>query len=64
MILTGMGDDGVAGLLEVRRNHGFIMAQDEASSVIYGMPREAVRSGVVDEVISLQSLPDRLVELT
>ena len=64
VILTGMGDDGVAGLLEVRRNHGFIMAQDEASSVIYGMPREAVRSGVVDEVISLQSLPDRLVELT
>lgn len=64
VILTGMGDDGVSGLLEVRRNYGHIIAQDEASSVIYGMPREAVRSGVVDEVVSIQSLADRLVELT
>ena len=64
VILTGMGDDGVAGLLEVRRNLGFVLAQDEMSSVIYGMPREAVRAGVVDEVIALQMLPDRLVELT
>ncbi len=64
VILTGMGDDGVAGLLEVHRNHGQVLAQDEASSVIYGMPREAMRAGIVDEVVSLQSLPDRLVELT
>jgi two-component system chemotaxis response regulator CheB len=64
VILTGMGDDGVAGLVEVRRNHGLILAQDEMSSVIYGMPREAVRAGVVDEIVSLQSLADRLVELT
>lgn len=64
VILTGMGDDGVAGLLEVRRNLGFVLAQDETSSVIYGMPREAVRAGVVDEVVSLQVLPDRLMELT
>lgn len=64
VILTGMGDDGVAGLLEVRRARGTVLAQDETSSVIYGMPREAVRAGVVDEVVSLQNLPDRLVELT
>jgi Chemotaxis response regulator containing a CheY-like receiver domain and a methylesterase domain len=64
VILTGMGDDGVAGLHEVRRSHGFVLAQDESSSVIYGMPREAVRAGVVDEVVSLQALPDRLVDLT
>ncbi len=64
VILTGMGDDGVSGLLEVRRNRGIILAQDEASSVIYGMPREAVRAGVVDEVVPIQSLAGRLVELT
>ncbi len=64
VILTGMGDDGVSGLLEVRRNHGHVLAQDEASSVIYGMPREAVRAGVVDEIVSIHSLRDRLVELT
>ncbi len=64
VILTGMGDDGVAGLLEVRRARGRVLAQDETSSVIYGMPREAVRAGIVDEVVSLQNLPGRLVELT
>ncbi len=64
IILTGMGDDGVAGLRDVHRARGAILAQDEASSVIYGMPREAVRAGVVDEQISLLSLPSRLVELT
>lgn len=64
VILTGMGDDGVAGLTEVRRSLGFVLAQDEASSVIYGMPREALRAGAVDEIVSLQKLPDRLLELT
>lgn len=64
VILTGMGDDGVAGLHEIRRAGGTILAQDETSSVIYGMPREAVRAGVVDEVVSLQNLAARLVELT
>ena len=64
VILTGMGDDGVIGLHEVRRARGTVLAQDETSSVIYGMPREAVRAGVVDEVVSLQNLPDRLVQLT
>ncbi len=64
VILTGMGDDGVAGLRDVHRARGTVLAQDEKSSVIYGMPREAVRAGVVDEVVSLQNLPGRLVELT
>ncbi len=64
VILTGMGDDGVAGLREVHREKGIIIAQDEASSVIYGMPREAVRAGVVNEVVSLLNLPARLAELT
>ena len=64
VILTGMGDDGVAGLHDVRRVQGRVLAQDENSSIIYGMPREAVRAGVVDEVVSLQNLPSRLLELT
>ncbi|MGK2961972.1 MAG: chemotaxis-specific protein-glutamate methyltransferase CheB [Gemmatimonadaceae bacterium] len=63
VILTGMGDDGVAGLRDIRREKGIIIAQDEASSVIFGMPREAIRSGVVNEVVSLQNLPARLTEL-
>ncbi len=64
VILTGMGDDGVAGLHDVHTEKGIVIAQDEASSVIYGMPREAVRAGIVNEVVSLANLPARLAELT
>jgi two-component system chemotaxis response regulator CheB len=63
VILTGMGDDGVEGLRDVRRQGGRILAQDEASSVIYGMPREAWRAGVVDQVIALDDVARRLGEL-
>ncbi|MGI9044060.1 MAG: chemotaxis protein CheB [Gemmatimonadaceae bacterium] len=41
-----------------------MIAQDEGSSVIFGMPREAIQAGVVNEVVSLQNLPARLAELT
>ncbi len=64
LILTGMGDDGVAGLRHVRKASGRILAQDEASSVIFGMPREAQRAGVVDQVVALDDIPRRLRELT
>ncbi len=64
VILTGMGDDGVAGLSTVRRRGGTVIAQDEASSVIYGMPREAVNAGVVDMVLPLRDISRRLQELT
>jgi two-component system chemotaxis response regulator CheB len=63
LILTGMGDDGVEGLRDVRRTGGQVLAQDEASSVIYGMPREAYRAGVVDQVIALDDVARRLTEL-
>jgi two-component system, chemotaxis family, protein-glutamate methylesterase/glutaminase len=63
LILTGMGDDGVDGLRDVRRLGGRVLAQDEASSVIFGMPREAQRAGVVDQVIALDDIARRLGEL-
>ncbi len=52
-LLTGMGHDGAAGLLEVRRAGGLTIAQDEASSVVYGMPREAALLGAAERVLSL-----------
>jgi two-component system chemotaxis response regulator CheB len=64
VILTGMGDDGIAGLRDVHAAGGRVMAQDEASSVIFGMPREAARAGVVDLVVGLTSIARRLLELT
>jgi two-component system chemotaxis response regulator CheB len=64
VILTGMGDDGVAGLRVVKSFGGRIIAQDEASSVIYGMPREALRAGVVDVSVGVNAIARKLVELT
>src|SRR5262249_47978966 len=52
-LLTGMGRDGAAGLLQIRRAGGLTIAQDEASCVVYGMPREAVLLDAVERVLPL-----------
>jgi two-component system chemotaxis response regulator CheB len=62
-LLTGMGRDGAAGLLEIRRAGGLTMAQDEASSVVYGMPREAVLLGGVDRVLALADIGPSIAAL-
>jgi two-component system, chemotaxis family, protein-glutamate methylesterase/glutaminase len=62
-LLTGMGRDGAAGLLSIRLAGGRTIAQDEASSVVYGMPREAVEIGAVEEVLALKDIAPALVSL-
>jgi two-component system, chemotaxis family, protein-glutamate methylesterase/glutaminase len=63
-ILTGMGADGAQGMLRMKRAGAKTIAQDEASCVVFGMPREAVRVGAVDRVVSLlQVAPAILAEL-
>jgi two-component system, chemotaxis family, protein-glutamate methylesterase/glutaminase len=52
-LLTGMGRDGAAGLLEIRKAGGFTIAQDEETSVIYGMPREAAEMGAAERILPL-----------
>ena len=64
VILTGMGDDGVSGLRTLKGRGGRVLAQDESTSVIYGMPREAVRAGVVDTTLPITAIARKLVELT
>jgi two-component system chemotaxis response regulator CheB len=56
VLLTGMGRDGAAGLLDIRRAGGLTIAQDEASSVVYGMPREAVLLGAAERVLPLKDI--------
>jgi two-component system chemotaxis response regulator CheB len=61
VILTGMGNDGTAGIQAVRAAGGLTLAEAEESAVVYGMPNAAVASGAVDEVLGLPSLAARLV---
>lgn len=64
VILTGMGADGAAGVKRLReRADCYCLAQDEASSVVYGMPRSAVEAGVVDESLSLSRMAARIYEI-
>lgn len=63
VVLTGMGADGVEGLRDVKAAGGHVLAQDEASSIVYGMPKEAVAAGVVDAVLALDDIAPRLVHL-
>lgn len=63
VILTGMGDDGARGLLEMRQVGAATIAQDEQSSVVWGMPGEAVRMGAADKVVDLASVAETLLDL-
>ena len=62
IILTGMGKDGVQGLLEMKQAGSYTIAQDEASCVIFGMPKEAIAAGGVREVLPLQNIARRTME--
>ncbi len=57
VIMTGMGSDGAEGLLEMRQAGAFTIAQDEASCVVFGMPKEAIDRGAVDQVAGLGKIP-------
>jgi two-component system, chemotaxis family, protein-glutamate methylesterase/glutaminase len=63
VILTGMGDDGARGLKEMQQTGAPTIAQDEASSVVWGMPGSAVKLGAADHVQSLRSIPSFLLDL-
>jgi two-component system chemotaxis response regulator CheB len=61
VMLTGMGKDGAVSMLELKNRGAFTIAQDESSCVVFGMPREAIAIGAVEETISLGHIADRLV---
>jgi two-component system chemotaxis response regulator CheB len=62
VLLTGMGKDGAKGMLEIRNKGGYTLAQDEESCVVYGMPKEALFLGGVDQVVELDKMGSVLME--
>jgi two-component system chemotaxis response regulator CheB len=62
IIMTGMGDDGAAGLLEMRKAGARTVAQDEESCVVYGMPKEAVKRGGVEKSVPLQAMHREILQ--
>ncbi|MFD1808782.1 CheB methylesterase domain-containing protein [Gemmobacter lanyuensis] len=60
-LLTGMGRDGARGMLAIRQAGGTTFAQDEATSVVYGMPFAAVELGAAKETLPLDDIPDRML---
>ena len=61
VILTGMGKDGANGLLSMKKSGAFTIAQDEASCIVYGMPKEAVKLNAVDKILPLSKIPYELL---
>lgn len=62
VILTGMGNDGSQGVRKIKEAGGGVLAESEESSVVFGMPREAIATGVVDSVAALDLMPKKIME--
>lgn len=60
VIMTGMGNDGTAGLINLKKNGAIVISQDEATSVVFGMPGSAIKSGVVDRIVELRRIADEI----
>ncbi|WP_287155017.1 chemotaxis response regulator protein-glutamate methylesterase [Candidatus Solincola tengchongensis] len=63
VIMTGMGSDGARGMERIKKNQGITIAQDEASCLVFGMPKVAIDRGFVDWVVSLEKIPEKVLEL-
>lgn len=61
VILTGMGADGAEGMLDLKNSGAYTIAQDEASSVVFGMPKEAIKMGAIEKVASLDKIPSEIL---
>jgi two-component system chemotaxis response regulator CheB len=62
VVLTGMGKDGARGLGEIKKKHGRTIVQDRGTSVVFGMPQSALKTGNVDKVVDVTSIPEALMK--
>jgi two-component system chemotaxis response regulator CheB len=63
VILTGMGNDGMEGMAAIKKANGQTIVQDEATCVVYGMPKAVVDSGMADRVVPLEKMADEIASL-
>lgn len=63
LVLTGMGQDGLLGCHDLKQAGGYLVAQDEATSVVWGMPGAVTRAGLVDEILPISAIARRIYEL-
>jgi two-component system chemotaxis response regulator CheB len=61
VILTGMGSDGCIGVKTLKENGGYILAQNEASCVVYGMPKAVVDAGLADQIIDIENMASAII---
>ena len=62
--MTGMGDDGAKGMFEMKNTRAYIIVQDEATSVVFVMPHEAIKLGAVDRVYPLEAIAHEVIRQT
>ncbi len=63
VILTGMGNDGLAGVREIKTKKGFVIAQNEETCVVYGMPRAVVNANLADAVLPIDKIPEEIIKI-
>jgi two-component system chemotaxis response regulator CheB len=63
VILTGMGSDGITGMLEIKKRGGYTIAESEDSAVIFGMPSEVINAGAVEAVLPLSEIPAEIIKI-
>ncbi len=63
VVLTGMGHDGAEGMEKIKENNGYGIVEDRSTALVYGMPSSTIKKGAYDEILPLNKIPQRLIEL-
>jgi two-component system chemotaxis response regulator CheB len=63
LILTGMGSDGVIGMKELKSKGGYVIAQDEETCVVYGMPKAVVTAQLADAILPVEKIPEEIIRI-
>ncbi|MCX8111062.1 MAG: chemotaxis response regulator protein-glutamate methylesterase [Syntrophorhabdaceae bacterium] len=63
VILTGMGNDGLAGIKDIKSKNGYVIAQNEETCIVYGMPRAVVNANMADAVLPIDKIPDEIIKI-